>query len=102
MLIKKFGEQVVLNDVSLEIYKGRIYGIIGRNGSGKTVLFKSICGFILLDSGEITVLDKVIGKDVDMPKNVGLIIETPGFLKDYYGILEFEISCHDLNKKITK
>ena len=47
---KKFGEQVVLNDVSLEIYKGRIYGIIGRNGSGKTVLFKSICGFILLDS----------------------------------------------------
>lgn len=44
---KKFGEQVVLNDVSLEIYKGRIYGIIGRNGSGKTVLFKSICGFIL-------------------------------------------------------
>ena len=80
---KKFGEQVVLNDVSLEIYKGRIYGIIGRNGSGKTVLFKSICGFILLDSGEITVSDKVIGKDVDMPKNVGLIIETPGFLKDY-------------------
>ena len=66
---KKFGEQVVLNDVSLEIYKGRIYGIIGRNGSGKTVLFKSICGFILLDSGEITVSDKVIGKDVDMPKN---------------------------------
>ncbi len=97
---KKFGEQVVLNDVSLEIYKGRIYGIIGRNGSGKTVLFKSICGFILLDSGEITVLDKVIGKDVDMPKNVGLIIETPGFLKDYsaYWNLKF---LADLNKKIT-
>ena len=97
---KKFGEQVVLNDVSLEIYKERIYGIIGRNGSGKTVLFKSICGFILLDSGEITVLDKVIGKDVDMPKNVGLIIETPGFLKDYsaYWNLKF---LADLNKKIT-
>ena len=97
---KKFGEQVVLNDVSLEIYKGRIYGIIGRNGSGKTVLFKSICGFILLDSGEITVSDKVIGKDVDMPKNVGLIIETPGFLKDYsaYWNLKF---LADLNKKIT-
>ena len=98
---KKFGEQVVLNDVSLEIYKGRIYGIIGRNGSGKTVLFKSICGFILLDSGEITVLDKVIGKDVDMPKNVGLIIETPGFLKDYsaYWNLKF---LADLNKKHNK
>lgn len=98
---KKFGEQVVLNDVSLDICKGKIYGIIGRNGSGKTVLFKSICGFIVLDSGEITVCDKVIGKDVDMPGNVGLIIETPGFLKDYsaYWNLKF---LADLNKRITK
>ena len=62
--------------------------------------YLSICGFILLDSGEITVSDKVIGKDVDMPKNVGLIIETPGFLKDYsaYWNLKF---LADLNKKIT-
>ena len=98
---KKFGEQVVLNDVSLDICKGKIYGIIGRNGSGKTVLFKSICGFIVLDSGEITVCDKVIGKDVYMPVNVGLIIETPGFLKDYsaYWNLKF---LADLNKRITK
>ena len=99
-LSKSFKKNTVLKDVNLSMTSGKIYGLSGRNGSGKTVLFKSICGFILLDSGEITVLDKVIGKDVDMPKNIGLIIETPGFLKDYsaYWNLKF---LADLNKKIT-
>lgn len=51
-VVKRFGEQTVLDHVSLSVTPGKIYGIIGRNGSGKTVLFKSICGFVLPDAGE--------------------------------------------------
>lgn len=80
---KKFGNQTVLNDISVDIERGKIYGFVGRNGSGKTVLFKSICGFVILDEGQIQVEGKIVGKDIDMPDNIGLIIETPGFLKDY-------------------
>lgn len=83
--IKKYGSQTVLQDVSLEVEKGSMIGIVGRNGSGKTVLFKSICGFVPLDEGEITVNGKIIGKDVDMAQNVGAIIENPGFLPNYSG-----------------
>lgn len=83
--IKKYGSQTVLQDVSLKVEKGSMIGIVGRNGSGKTVLFKSICGFVPLDEGEITVHGKVIGKDVDMAQNVGAIIENPGFLPNYSG-----------------
>lgn len=83
--IKKYGSQTVLQNVSLEVEKGNMIGIVGRNGSGKTVLFKSICGFVPLDEGEIMVHGKVIGKDVDMAQNVGAIIENPGFLPNYSG-----------------
>ena len=62
---------------------GKIYGFVGQNGCGKTVLFKSICGFIYLDRGTITVDGKVIGKDIDIIKDAGIIIESPGFLPNY-------------------
>ena len=78
---KEFGRQKVLDDdVSLEFYGGKIYGIIGRNGSGKTVLLKCICGLLQVSEGTIIVQDKVVGKEVDFPENIGFIIETPGFL----------------------
>lgn len=81
--IKKFGTQTVLNNVSLTLEDGKIYGFVGQNGCGKTVLFKSICGFIYLDRGTITVDGKVIGKDIDIIKDAGIIIESPGFLPNY-------------------
>lgn len=80
---KKFGTQTVLNNVSLTLEDGKIYGFVGQNGCGKTVLFKSICGFIYLDRGTITVDGKVIGKDIDIIKDAGIIIESPGFLLNY-------------------
>ena len=80
---KKFGTQTVLNNVSLTLEDRKIYGFVGQNGSGKTVLFKSICGFIYLDRGTITVDGKVIGKDIDIIKDAGIIIESPGFLPNY-------------------
>lgn len=82
---KKWGNNTVLNSVSLTAEHSEIIGIIGHNGSGKTVLMKCICGFITADSGEITVSGKRIGKDIDIPKNIGLIIETPGFLPNFSG-----------------
>lgn len=83
--VKKFRGQTVLSDINLCFEKGKIYGVIGRNGSGKTVLFKCICGLMRLTSGSITVEGKIIGKDIDFPKNVGMIIEHPGFLPHYNG-----------------
>ena len=78
-LTKKFKEAVVLNNVSVSFESGQVHGLIGRNGSGKTMLMKCICGMVPPTSGEIRVHNKVIGKDVDIPENVGVIIETPGF-----------------------
>ena len=72
---KKFGNVTVLDNVSLQVKKGTICGIIGRNGSGKTVLFKCICGLLQINEGSILV-DK---------KEIGAIIEEPGFLKQYSG-----------------
>lgn len=82
---KKWGNNTVLNSVNLTAERSEIIGIIGHNGSGKTVLMKCICGFITPDSGEITVSGRRIGKDIDIPKNIGLIIETPGFLPNFSG-----------------
>lgn len=82
---KRFKENIVFHDVSLSFEKGKIYGLIGRNGSGKTVLFKCICGFMPLTSGTIIVGGKVVGKDIDIPRNIGMIIDAPGFLPQYSG-----------------
>lgn len=83
--VKNFGKVPVLKDVSLHIRQGSICGIIGRNGSGKTVLFKAVCGFERLSAGEIAVKGRRIGKDTDIPEGLGSIIETPGFLGNFSG-----------------
>ena len=80
---KTYREQRVLDDVSLAFAEGQIHGLVGRNGSGKTILLKAICGFVPLSAGSIFVRGRQIGKDVDVPPDVGIIIETPGFLPNY-------------------
>lgn len=82
---KYFGKQQVLSGVNMQFDDGQIHGIIGRNGSGKTVLFKCIIGFLNLDAGEIKVNGKTIGKELDVIENTGIIIENPGFLSDCTG-----------------
>ncbi len=84
-VVKRWGNNTVLKSVDLAVNSSEIVGIIGHNGSGKTVLMKCICGFITPDSGEITVSGRRVGKDVDIPKNIGLIIESPGFLPNFSG-----------------
>lgn len=82
---KAFKETVAVNNVSVSFEKGKIHGIVGRNGSGKTVLFKCICGLFPITSGEITVLGQKIGDGKLVPKCMGAVIETPGFLPNCSG-----------------
>ena len=96
---KRFGTDTVLKDVSRSFERGRIHGIVGNNGSGKTVLMKCICGFLIPTEGEVIVNGKQVGKDVDFPHDMGLIIETPGFLPNVTGLKNLEILA-SLNKKI--
>lgn len=98
---KRFGDNLVLDDVSVSFEKGKIHGIIGRNGSGKTMLMKCICGFVPVTSGTITVEGKRVGKDIDIPHNMGIIIETPGFLNSYSGYNNLKFLA-GINKKISK
>lgn len=96
---KDFGAERVLNSVSRDFEKGKIHGIVGNNGSGKTVLMKCICGFLIPTEGTVTVNGKRVGRDVDFPPDLGLIIETPGFLPNLSGAKNLEILA-SLNKKI--
>ena len=96
---KRFGTDTVLKDISRSFERGRIHGIVGNNGSGKTVLMKCICGFLIPTEGEVIVNGKRVGKDVDFPPGLGLIIETPGFLPNTTGVKNLEILA-SLNKKI--
>lgn len=96
---KDFGQERVLKSVSRDFEKGKIHGIVGNNGSGKTVLMKCICGFLIPTEGTVTVNGKHVGRDVDFPPDLGLIIETPGFLPNLSGAKNLEILA-SLNKKI--
>ncbi len=82
---KSFGREQVLKNVTVQFETGKIHGIVGRNGSGKTVLMKCILGFLKPTSGSVRVFDKYIGKDCDFAPRTGMIIETPGFLPNETG-----------------
>ncbi len=86
---KSFAGRKVLDNVSLEIEQGSICGLVGRNGSGKTVLMKCICGFLTPDSGSIRIRDRNQTRKQNVSGNMGIIIESPGFL-------EQESACRNL------
>lgn len=95
---KQFKDVKVLKDINASFEKGKIHGLIGRNGSGKTVLMKCICGFMHPTSGTITVAGKQVGKDVDIPQDIGAIIEAPGFLPGYSGFKNLKFLA-DIQRK---
>lgn len=82
---KSYGEQKVLDKVNLKLYKGNIYGLVGRNGSGKTVLMKCILGLTRPDRGKIFVHGQEIGRDREFASDTGFLIETPGFFNSWSG-----------------
>ncbi len=84
-ITKRFDDQIVLKNVTMNLEAGKIHGIVGNNGSGKTVLMKCVCGFLQPDEGFVKVDGKTVGVDMDFPEDMGLIIETPGFLPQLSG-----------------
>lgn len=90
----------MLKELDWKMETGKVYGIVGNNGSGKTVLMKCICGFLPVTSGTIWVQGKNIGKEVDFPESLGAIIESPGFLTDLTGFRNLEILA-SMNRRIT-
>ncbi len=97
-LVKTFGQDTVLKGINRNFEAGKIHGIVGNNGSGKTVMFKCICGFLQPTEGHVIVNGKRIGKDTDFPEDLGLIIETPGFLPNLTGLKNLEILAALKNK----
>lgn len=96
---KSFRGHTVLKNVSLTCESGKIYGIVGYNGSGKTVLFKSICGLYRLDEGEIWISGKKMHRDMDMLTEAGIIIEEPSFLRNYSGFKNLDFLYRIRNRK---
>lgn len=99
-LVKRFGQDTVLKGIDRDFERGKIHGVVGNNGSGKTVMFKCICGFMQPTEGFVLVDGKRIGRDTDFPEDIGLIIETPGFLPRLSGIRNLEILA-SLKRKIS-
>ena len=97
---KSFKEKTVLQKTDLTIEKGKITGFVGRNGSGKTVLFKLICGLLRPTTGTITVQGKQLGKDCDFAPDVGVLIETPSFISYESGYRNLR-DLAAIRKKIT-
>ena len=100
-LVKRFGNNTVLNGVSVEFEDHKIHGLIGRNGSGKTVLMKCICGLTPITGGTVTVSGKRIGIDCEIIPKAGVIIETPGFLPNLSGYANLK-NLASLTGKIGK
>lgn len=98
---KRFKADIVLNDINLTIKKGKTCGLVGRNGSGKSMLMKCICGFVPLSSGKIVVFGKEIGKEVDFAPKTGFLIERPGFLPQYNAFKNLEL-ISSIQKNVSR
>lgn len=96
---KSFQQHQVLTNVHLTVEKGQTVGIVGANGSGKSVLFKVICGFIAPDQGDVFIRNKKLGTDIDFPERVGVFINSPGFIDLYTGLQNLQFLA-DINGKI--
>lgn len=93
--------QTLLNQVSLALEKGKIYGLQGKNGSGKTLLLKAMCGLLIPTEGTVCVDGKILGKDTDFPESVGALIENPGFIQGYSAFKNLKMLA-DINHKISE
>lgn len=90
----------VLNDISLRFVSGKVYGLKGHNGCGKTMLMRAICGLILPTKGYVSIDGKIIGKDISFPPSVGLLLEYPAFINNYTGFRNLK-NIADIKKEIS-
>ena len=98
----KINKDVILSDINLHVKKGKITGLVGRNGCGKTMLMKCITGFVKPTEGEVLFDGKKVGEDIDFPADTGIIIETPFFVPYYSGyknLMELAMLKRKIGKK---
>lgn len=88
---KNFRKACVLDDINLELHSGRVIGLKGKNGSGKTMLMRAISGLILPTSGKVYINDRELGKQISFPPSLGLLIENPSFIPNYTGFKNLKI-----------
>jgi len=98
---KSFKNNIVLENIDLKVHEGESVGIIGHNGSGKSVLFKIICGMYQPDEGEVYVNQKKLGDEMDFPDQMGVFIDGPGFVEFYSGYRNLKFLA-DIQNKIGK
>lgn len=107
---KRIGEDEVLRDICLSMEKKRIYGLQGKNGCGKSMLMRVICGLVLPSAGQIVIDGKTLGKEIEFPESVGVFVEKPGFLEAYSGFqnlkmlasIKNEISENEIRDTLQK
>jgi ABC-2 type transport system ATP-binding protein len=90
-LTKIISKATVLDNINLRMEQGKIYGLKGKNGSGKTMLMRAICGLIMPTKGEININGDILGKNISFPKSIGALIENPGFIDSYTGFKNLKI-----------
>jgi ABC-2 type transport system ATP-binding protein len=87
----------VLDNINLELTSGKVYGLKGKNGSGKTMLMRAICGLIRTD-GSIEIDGKILGKDMSFPESIGVLIENPAFISNYTGFKNLKVLASIQNR----
>ena len=95
---KVISSNKLLSNINMSLSSGNIYGFQGKNGSGKTMLMRAISGLILPTSGYVEVDGKRIGKDIDFPQDIGVLIENPGFIGSYSGFKNLKLLASLKNK----
>lgn len=88
---KKIKDAVILNDISVSFSSGRIYGLKGKNGSGKTMLMRTVAGLLIPDSGSVVINGRTLHKDMSFPDSIGILIENPAFLPQYTGFKNLKL-----------
>ena len=99
--VRTFGDSTVLEHVSIQVERGEICGLVGRNGSGKTMLLRCICGLVPLTSGTVWIGGSEVGQKKGSLPDIGALIETPGFLPGFSGYQNLKLLA-SLKKKIGR
>lgn len=88
---KKIKKNVVFCNVNCYFEGGKIYGLKGKNGSGKTMLMRAVSGLIKIHEGEVDINGKILGKDISFPESIGILIENPAFIDSYTGFKNLKV-----------
>ena len=97
---KSFKSAEVLKNINLTLESGKVIGLKGKNGSGKTMLMRAISGLILPTSGKVYINDKELGRQISFPPSIGILIENPSFISNYTGFKNLKILASIQNRII--